>query len=93
MNERLKKLAELAGFTKEFAMSWLWLADNEELERFAELVCQDEREACAKLCETMGDNFLKDDEESRSDASFYCAKEIRARGNRTKTSKDICGND
>jgi len=40
-----------------------------------------EREACAKLCESMGDNFLKDDEESRSAASFYCADEIRARGN------------
>ena len=44
MNERLKELAEQAGFTKSFARSGLWLAEEEELERFAELVRQDERE-------------------------------------------------
>ena len=38
MNERIKELAEQAGFTKTFARSGLWLADDEELERFAELI-------------------------------------------------------
>jgi len=48
MSERVKELAEQAGFCREFALSGVWLADDEELERFAELVRQDEREACAK---------------------------------------------
>ena len=51
MNERLKELAEHAGFTKTFARSWLWLAEDEELEHFAELIRQDELEVCAKLAE------------------------------------------
>jgi hypothetical protein len=48
MNERIKELAEQA------FMVCLKGADEkhlEQLERFAELVRQDEREACAKLCE------------------------------------------
>jgi hypothetical protein len=51
MNERIKELAEQA------FMVCLKGADEkhlEQLERFAELVRQDEREACAKLCESMG---------------------------------------
>ena len=48
MNERLKKLAEQAGIGKDFAISGLWLAEEEELERFAELIRQDEAQACAE---------------------------------------------
>jgi hypothetical protein len=51
MNERIKQLAEQA------FMVCLKGADEkhlEQLERFAELVRQDEREACAKLCEELG---------------------------------------
>jgi hypothetical protein len=74
MNERIKELAEQAGLSKEF----LWLADDEELERFAELVRQDEREACAKLCENLAmevanKNFIAIDQRQ------FCAKQIRAR--------------
>lgn len=87
MNERLRELAEQSGLSREFSISGLWLADDEELERFAQLVRDDlivmykqaltdsenqpsqygtvtvqhmeqqitaEREACAKLCESMG---------------------------------------
>lgn len=44
----------------------------EPLRRFAELVVADEREACAKLCESEG---------HRIDASWEsCATAIRARG-------------
>ena len=83
MNERIKELAEQAGFID---------ADFEEipkeLERFAELVSEqthtnnkaqwyqegyeagqrDEREACAKLCE---DLFMSD--------GSWCAKAIRGK--------------
>jgi hypothetical protein len=45
MNERLKELAEQAGFDKHHAEY------DTRIERFANLVRQDEREACAVLCE------------------------------------------
>ena len=56
MNERIKELAEQSGFevvkTNDGFAIWTdegWNTDS--LERFAELVRQEEREACAKLCE------------------------------------------
>lgn len=45
MNERIKELAQKA---KLSTANSIWLANDSELERFAELVRQDEREACAK---------------------------------------------
>ena len=67
MNERIKELAEQAGlkFSKDWGECY---TGNVQIERFAELVRQDEREACAKLCDpyTHGQWF---------------AKAIRARGN------------
>ena len=56
MNERLKELAEQAGL-EEGCVHGDWTSLNwpdvraEDLERFAELVRQDEREACAKLAD------------------------------------------
>ena len=44
----------------------------EQLERFAVLVAAAEREACAKVCEEPGWN-----------AANWCAKQIRARGEKT----------
>lgn len=65
MNERIKQLAEQAGFAKlncgEFSA-----AESDRIERFAELVRQSEREACAKLVEEVGKQT---------------ATAIRARGN------------
>lgn len=69
MDERLKELAEQAGLSKEFSVSGLWLADDQELERFAELIRQDEREACAKFCDDQ--SFVE---------GKYAAAAIRARG-------------
>jgi hypothetical protein len=79
MNERLKELAEQAGLSREFSVSGLWLSDDEELERFAKLVRQDEREACAKLCDDfqLTDFCIRD----WADGTYDCAKAIRARGN------------
>ena len=45
MNERIKQLAEQADITLDKSFGW-WVAYDEDLERFAELVRQDEREAC-----------------------------------------------
>jgi len=83
MNERLKELAEQAGMEWDTHI-WCWLANPPHLERFVELVRQDEREACAKLCESMGvhpalnvwaggPEWYKRQKE--------CAAAIRARGN------------
>lgn len=49
MNERTKKLAEHAGMTN--TLGCLWQSGDHDLERFAELVRQDEREANVKLLE------------------------------------------
>ena len=77
MNERLKELAEQAGigYLYEYEMKWAWLG---ELEVFADLVRQDEREACAKLCEDLQltDLAIRD----WADGTYNCAKAIRARG-------------
>jgi hypothetical protein len=45
MNERLKELAEQAGLQPYYE------AQHKHIERFAELVRADEREACAALCD------------------------------------------
>ena len=54
------------------------LRDSVNLERFAELVRADEREACAKLCDV-------EEETANQETWYQCAKElakqIRARGN------------
>lgn len=47
MNEKLKEFAAQAGFN----LSGDWHCCDYELARFAELVRQDEREACAALVE------------------------------------------
>ena len=44
MNEKIKELAEQAGLDSELQNHWAFY--NFDLERFAELVRQDEREAC-----------------------------------------------
>ena len=74
MNEQIKAIAEQAGITFDsLGASYTYGSLPEFLARFAELVRQDEREACAKLCESEG---------HRIDASWEsCAIAIRARGN------------
>jgi hypothetical protein len=72
MNERLKELVRQA----KPSPNLIW--EDAELERFAELVRQDEREACAKLCENLAmevanKNFIAIDQRQ------FCAKQIRAR--------------
>ena len=49
MNERLKELAVQAGMSH--TLGCFWQSGDHNLERFAELVRADEREACAKLCD------------------------------------------
>ena len=55
MNEQIKELAEQAGLILDGDDWFSAIQESDvrkiDLERFAELVRQDEREACAQLCE------------------------------------------
>ena len=57
-------------------------AHVEDLERFAALVAAAEREACAKLCEELRDDWLRGlgRYEFMGEGADYCADAIRARG-------------
>ena len=84
MNKQLRKLALQAGLWFDSELSEFWIANNLELERFAELVRADEREACAKLCESMGVHPALN--VWGGGPEWYqrqkeCAAAIRARGN------------
>ena len=52
---------------------WGVMLDHEQLERFSALVAAAEREACAKVCEQLGEEYAYANEE-------HCAEAIRARG-------------
>ena len=69
MNERTKELAEQCGYRSNPGI--YDRNQSFDIEKFAELVRADEREACAKVCEEWGawNNIAQD-----------CAQAIRARG-------------
>jgi len=68
MNERIKELAEQAGFEP---MARGYYGFNDEIERFVELVRQDEREACIEIVT----------KNASLETAWKCEEEIRARGN------------
>jgi hypothetical protein len=49
-------------------------------ERFAALVAEHEREACAKVCDDKHDTWRWDDEPDSASGPRDCASAIRARG-------------
>jgi hypothetical protein len=69
MNERIKELAEQAHMAFGYSGE-LYGATDELIERFAELVRQDEREACAKFFDANDDRLFW---------GSAAAKEIRGR--------------
>ena len=78
MNERLKEFAEQSGLlgpTSRVGNA------HEAAERFAELVAAHEREACAKLCEKVHDDYINDRNNDGYDwpDGHNCAEAIRAR--------------
>ena len=74
MNERIKELAEEFAMHTETMTGIVtdYVFNLEDLERFVELVRQDEREACAKLCEITNDG-------TPYNLTEQCAEAIRAR--------------
>ena len=57
-----------------------FMGEDEDLERFAQLVAAAEREACAKVCDDLKITGLMLDAYSCNDARYRCAEAIRARG-------------
>jgi hypothetical protein len=79
MNEKIKQWAEEAGLAYKMKNGTYWIDAGEvdvHLERFAELVRQDEREACAKLCEDVGHAH---EVRQGSELAFDLAAAIRGR--------------
>jgi hypothetical protein len=70
VNERIKELAEQSGL-EWVEMMQTWLANDAEIERFVELVRQDEREACIEIVT----------KNASLETAWKCEEEIRARGN------------
>jgi hypothetical protein len=49
----IKELAEQSGIGESITNKGVYIAHDYELKHFAKLVRQEEREACAKLCESI----------------------------------------
>ena len=97
MKERIKELEDIA---KEFLMHERFIRYGEsieeeyyefypdELKHFVELIRQEEREACAKVCEEvesraeeLWDKFAYPEDQGMASGARQCATAIRARGN------------
>ena len=81
--EELIDMARQAGFEGCAELTWENVICTEELVAFAKLVAEKEREACAKLCESMG--VYPELNVWNGGPDWYkrqkeCAKAIRARG-------------
>jgi hypothetical protein len=78
-NDLIKEFAEQAGLAYKMSNGMYWIDAGEvdiHLEHFAELVRQDEREACAKLCDDAG---YAHEVMQGSELAFELAAEIRGR--------------
>jgi hypothetical protein len=73
--DEIIEMAKKAGFVEKDALfRSVYLANIKDLEAFAKLVAEKEREACAKVCEEY-------DNGRHANAADLCADAIRARGN------------
>ena len=94
MDKQIKELAVQAGLDakeiRENGSQTLYAFENFDLERFAELVRQDEREACAKLCDNEASQSGSDHE---AGGMYWCAEAIRARGETSSAFKNYMGDN
>jgi hypothetical protein len=85
--ERIRELAEQAGISlSQKDYSYYWVESAEDIEKFAALVAAEEREACAKVCESLEipdtiEGSHPDYVDGKRMAVMQCAAAIRARGN------------
>ena len=89
MNERLKEIV------KQARLPACHLSHLVALERFAELVRQDEREACATLCDLFSQSSanVPSRYEFMGESAQECAKLIRARGEPNPSFKNYMGDN
>ena len=80
MNKRLKELAEQAGLQN--TLGCFWQSSDDAIERFAELVRQDEREACAMECIKLASSWARLGAWGTKTDFHECATAIRARGDK-----------
>ena len=78
-NEDIIRIAQQAGLHIATDVNWMPVISLEYAVKFAELVASAEREACAKLCETIGNTQANMNETWRNGCRD-AATEIRARG-------------
>ena len=69
--EDIIRMAREAGIANSWDLNW----QDKIIERFAELIAKQEREACAKVCDVLAYH-----PEFASDATKLAAMAIRARG-------------
>lgn len=75
------RMAREAGFSERHGIvrtmhsSGAWVGINEELERFAALVAEHERKACAQVCDNIDTEY-----EGEDVLATWCSAAIRARG-------------
>ena len=76
MNARNKELAEQAGYKPLLPPTFADELNEIFMQKFAELVRAEEREACAKLCEEK----ISYETGVMAKTGAVCARQIRARG-------------
>jgi len=74
----IMEMAREAGFEGCAELTWENVICTEELEAFAALVREDEREACAKVCEAEADDGTEGEWDG---CCHFLASAIRAREN------------
>ena len=82
--EEIIEMAKQAGAMFDH-MTWVERDLLPVFERFAKLVAQHEREACAKVCDDINANYKWPDSVAEKVASEWCADRIRARDARKPT--------
>jgi hypothetical protein len=81
MNKRIKELAEQAGYKTDMFGIGHW--DMPECKKFAALVAEQEREACAKIADRQNGDDEEDSESCVwSKAARHIAAAIRERGSK-----------
>ena len=75
-HEDIIRMAREAGFAERDAMFRVaFVANKNNLERFAALVAAAEKEACAKVCDDIDTEY-----EGEDVLATWCSRAIRARG-------------
>ena len=81
MNERIKELAQQYACHTETmtGVETEYILDADDLQDLIDAVRQDEREACARLCDDISEGLVGDDVDGAWGAG-HCARAIEARG-------------